>query len=150
MARWFAAEVVQTSGMDCGPASLRGLLLCHGLDIHYQGAELLLLDAGFAALDPHTLTQAMDTVRRRAPTLRVVAHPEGRSTTGVKRWVEDRNRPGVTATVSVGQGGRWIGRTDVSQGTVVGRHAWGGGHVEQRVLDWAHASNAIMTHIEPP
>lgn len=40
-----------------------------------QGSDLVILDETFAALDPETLTAAMTTVRRRARTLAVVAHP---------------------------------------------------------------------------
>ncbi len=40
-----------------------------------QGAELVLLDESFAALDPDSLRQALTCARRRAPTLLVVAHP---------------------------------------------------------------------------
>jgi ATP-binding cassette, subfamily B, bacterial len=40
-----------------------------------QGAELIVLDESFAALDPDTLRQAMECVLKRAPTLLVVAHP---------------------------------------------------------------------------
>ena len=40
-----------------------------------QGAELVVLDESFAALDPDTLRQAIVCASRRAPTLVVVAHP---------------------------------------------------------------------------
>jgi ATP-binding cassette, subfamily B, bacterial len=40
-----------------------------------QGSEVVVLDESFAALDPDTLLQAMECVRRRARTLIVVAHP---------------------------------------------------------------------------
>ncbi len=40
-----------------------------------QGAELIVLDESFAALDPETLRQALACVLRRAPTLLVIAHP---------------------------------------------------------------------------
>jgi ABC-type multidrug transport system fused ATPase/permease subunit len=40
-----------------------------------QGAELVLLDESFAALDPESLRQALTCATRRAPTLVVVAHP---------------------------------------------------------------------------
>ena len=33
--RFFAPETVQTSGMDCGPASLKSLLEGHGIDVSY-------------------------------------------------------------------------------------------------------------------
>lgn len=33
--RFFAPETVQTSGMDCGPASLKSLLEGHGVDVSY-------------------------------------------------------------------------------------------------------------------
>lgn len=40
-----------------------------------QGAQLLVLDESFAALDPENLAQALACVWRRAPTLLVIAHP---------------------------------------------------------------------------
>jgi ATP-binding cassette, subfamily B, bacterial len=39
------------------------------------GADCLILDESFAALDPGTLQQAMQCVLERAPTLLVIAHP---------------------------------------------------------------------------
>jgi ATP-binding cassette subfamily B protein len=40
-----------------------------------QGAELILLDESFAALDPTNLQHALACVLRRAPTVLVIAHP---------------------------------------------------------------------------
>ena len=40
-----------------------------------QGADLVILDESFAALDPENLAIASDCVLRRAPTLLVIAHP---------------------------------------------------------------------------
>jgi ATP-binding cassette subfamily B protein len=40
-----------------------------------QGAELVVLDESFAALDPLSLEQCLQTVLRRAPSLLVIAHP---------------------------------------------------------------------------
>jgi ATP-binding cassette subfamily B protein len=40
-----------------------------------QGAELVVLDESFAALDPENLERALRCALRRAPTLLVVAHP---------------------------------------------------------------------------
>jgi ABC-type transport system involved in cytochrome bd biosynthesis fused ATPase/permease subunit len=40
-----------------------------------QGADVVILDESFGALDPETLHQAMDCVRGRAETLVVTAHP---------------------------------------------------------------------------
>jgi len=40
-----------------------------------QGAELLVLDESFGALDPETLHEAMACVLARAPTMVVIAHP---------------------------------------------------------------------------
>lgn len=40
-----------------------------------QGAELIILDESFAALDPENLKQTMMCVQRRASTLLVIAHP---------------------------------------------------------------------------
>jgi len=40
-----------------------------------QGAEVVILDESFGALDPETLDQCVDCVYRRAQTLVVIAHP---------------------------------------------------------------------------
>ncbi len=40
-----------------------------------QGADFIILDESFAALDPQSLQKAMATVLERAPTLLVIAHP---------------------------------------------------------------------------
>jgi len=40
-----------------------------------QGAELIILDESFAALDPENLSRALDCVIKRARTLLVIAHP---------------------------------------------------------------------------
>ena len=40
-----------------------------------QGADLVVLDESFAALDPESLRVALDAVARHAPGLIVVAHP---------------------------------------------------------------------------
>ena len=40
-----------------------------------QGANLIVLDESFAALDPENLRQALACVMRRAPTVLVIAHP---------------------------------------------------------------------------
>jgi len=40
-----------------------------------KGAERIVLDEGFAALDPEILRQCRRCVLTRAPTLLVIAHP---------------------------------------------------------------------------
>jgi ATP-binding cassette subfamily B protein len=40
-----------------------------------QGAELIILDESFGALDPDTLQKAAECVRKWAPTLMIIAHP---------------------------------------------------------------------------
>jgi ABC-type transport system involved in cytochrome bd biosynthesis fused ATPase/permease subunit len=40
-----------------------------------QGADLVILDESFAALDPETLRQSLAFVLDEAPTLLVIAHP---------------------------------------------------------------------------
>jgi len=40
-----------------------------------QGADLILLDESFAALDPESLERALGYVLERADTLLVIAHP---------------------------------------------------------------------------
>jgi ABC-type transport system involved in cytochrome bd biosynthesis fused ATPase/permease subunit len=40
-----------------------------------QGADLVILDESFAALDPETLQKALGCVMARAPALLLIAHP---------------------------------------------------------------------------
>jgi ABC-type multidrug transport system fused ATPase/permease subunit len=40
-----------------------------------QGADVLIFDESFAALDPETLRLAVDCVLHRARTILVIAHP---------------------------------------------------------------------------
>jgi ATP-binding cassette, subfamily B, bacterial len=40
-----------------------------------QGADLVILDESFAALDPETLHRSLRCVLDRTPTLLVIAHP---------------------------------------------------------------------------
>ena len=40
-----------------------------------QGADLIILDESFAALDPETLRQCLRCVLKRAATVLVIAHP---------------------------------------------------------------------------
>ncbi|MCH9647013.1 MAG: ATP-binding cassette domain-containing protein [Deltaproteobacteria bacterium] len=40
-----------------------------------QGADAVVLDESFAALDPENLSQCLSAVQRMAPTLVVIAHP---------------------------------------------------------------------------
>jgi ABC-type transport system involved in cytochrome bd biosynthesis fused ATPase/permease subunit len=40
-----------------------------------QGADVLIVDESFAALDPQALRHALATVLARAPTVLVIAHP---------------------------------------------------------------------------
>jgi ATP-binding cassette subfamily B protein len=40
-----------------------------------QGAEVVVLDESFAALDPETLRRALECAFRRCPSLIVIAHP---------------------------------------------------------------------------
>jgi ABC-type multidrug transport system fused ATPase/permease subunit len=40
-----------------------------------QGADLIILDESFAALDPDNLHRSLQCVLERAPTLLVIAHP---------------------------------------------------------------------------
>ena len=41
----------------------------------FQGAEVVLIDESFGALDPHTLRVAIDATWQQATTLLVIAHP---------------------------------------------------------------------------
>jgi ATP-binding cassette subfamily B protein len=40
-----------------------------------QGADLIVLDESFGALDPETLRKCLECVLNRAPSLVVIAHP---------------------------------------------------------------------------
>jgi ABC-type transport system involved in cytochrome bd biosynthesis fused ATPase/permease subunit len=74
--------------LDRMPAGLQqvvgetGWQLSHGEKIRLylarallQGADVMILDESFAALDPQTLQHALALVLQTAPTLLVIAHP---------------------------------------------------------------------------
>jgi ATP-binding cassette subfamily B protein len=65
-------QMVGDSGWQLSHGEKSRLYIARAL---LQGADLIILDESFAALDPETLRLAMDCVLKRAPTLLVVAHP---------------------------------------------------------------------------
>lgn len=65
-------QVVGEGGWQLSHGERSRLYLARAL---LQGADLLLLDESFAALDPESLALAMRCVMRRAPTVLVIAHP---------------------------------------------------------------------------
>ncbi len=65
-------QMVGDTGWQLSHGEKSRLFLARAL---LQGAELVLLDESFAALDPDNLRQALHCVLERAPTLMVIAHP---------------------------------------------------------------------------
>jgi ATP-binding cassette subfamily B protein len=65
-------QMVGESGWQLSHGERSRLYIARAL---LQGAELVVLDESFAALDPENLRLALACVLRRAPTLVVVAHP---------------------------------------------------------------------------
>ncbi|WP_438015780.1 ATP-binding cassette domain-containing protein [Sorangium sp. So ce315] len=65
-------QVVGETGWQLSHGERSRLYIARAL---LQGAEVVVLDESFAALDPETLAQALRCVLRRAPTLVVIAHP---------------------------------------------------------------------------
>lgn len=65
-------QMVGDSGWQLSHGEKSRLYIARAL---LQGADLIILDESFAALDPETLRLAMDCVLKRAATLVVVAHP---------------------------------------------------------------------------
>jgi len=65
-------EMVGDSGWQLSQGERSRVFLARAL---LQGAELVVLDESFAALDPESLEQCLETVLRRAPSLLVIAHP---------------------------------------------------------------------------
>jgi ATP-binding cassette subfamily B protein len=65
-------QMVGESGWQLSHGERSRLYIARAL---LQGADLMILDESFAALDPQTLTVALQCVLRRAPTLMVIAHP---------------------------------------------------------------------------
>ncbi|MCB9793582.1 MAG: ATP-binding cassette domain-containing protein [Alphaproteobacteria bacterium] len=65
-------QIVGETGWQLSHGERSRLYLARAL---LQGAELLILDESFGALDPETLKRCMDFVRERARTLVVIAHP---------------------------------------------------------------------------
>jgi ATP-binding cassette, subfamily B, bacterial len=65
-------QLVGESGWQLSHGERSRLYIARAL---LQGAELVVLDESFAALDPENLERALRCVLRRAPTLLVIAHP---------------------------------------------------------------------------
>ncbi|WP_438005487.1 ATP-binding cassette domain-containing protein [Sorangium sp. So ce321] len=65
-------QVVGETGWQLSHGERSRLYIARAL---LQGAEVVVLDESFAALDPETLEQALRCVLRRARTLVVIAHP---------------------------------------------------------------------------
>ena len=65
-------QMVGESGWQLSHGERSRLYIARAL---LQGAELIVLDESFAALDPENLNRALRCVLDRAPTLLVIAHP---------------------------------------------------------------------------
>jgi ATP-binding cassette subfamily B protein len=65
-------QMVGDTGWQLSHGEKSRLFLARAL---LQGAELVVLDESFAALDPANLRQALHCAQERAPTLMVIAHP---------------------------------------------------------------------------
>jgi ABC-type multidrug transport system fused ATPase/permease subunit len=65
-------QMVGESGWQLSHGERSRLYIARAL---LQGADLMILDESFAALDPETLAVALRCVLQRAPTLMVIAHP---------------------------------------------------------------------------
>ncbi len=65
-------QMVGESGWQLSHGERSRLYIARAL---LQNTDLVILDESFAALDPETLSQAMQCVLRRAATLLVIAHP---------------------------------------------------------------------------
>jgi ATP-binding cassette, subfamily B, bacterial len=65
-------QMVGETGWQLSSGERSRLFLCRAL---LSRADLVILDETFAALDPHTLRQALESSLRRAKSLLVVAHP---------------------------------------------------------------------------
>jgi ATP-binding cassette subfamily B protein len=65
-------QVVGETGWQLSHGERTRVFLARAL---LQGAEVILVDESFGALDPHTLRVAIDATWEQAPTLLVIAHP---------------------------------------------------------------------------
>jgi ATP-binding cassette subfamily B protein len=65
-------QMVGESGWQLSHGERSRLFIARAL---VQGAEIILLDESFGALDPENLDRALDCVLRRTKTLMVIAHP---------------------------------------------------------------------------
>jgi ATP-binding cassette subfamily B protein len=65
-------QMVGESGWQLSHGERSRLYIARAL---LQGADLVVLDESFAALDPETMRMALNCVLKRAPTLLVIAHP---------------------------------------------------------------------------
>ena len=66
------AQFVGESGWQLSHGERSRVYLARAL---LQGADLVILDESFAALDPATLRRCLEVAHRRAATLIVIAHP---------------------------------------------------------------------------
>jgi ATP-binding cassette subfamily B protein len=65
-------QMVGETGWQLSHGERSRLFLARAL---LQGADLVVLDESFAALDPDSLRQSLDCAIRRTPTLLLIAHP---------------------------------------------------------------------------
>ena len=65
-------EIVGETGWQLSQGERSRVFLARAI---LQGAQLVILDESFAALDPETLDLSLQCVLRRAPSLLVIAHP---------------------------------------------------------------------------
>ncbi len=163
-ARYFAPEVVQTSMMDCGPATLQALVAGFGMSINYgrlreacqtsvDGTSITTMDeiANFLGLDTEETMLPADHLllpqARALPAIAVVRNPSGAnhfilvwSTAG--RWVQ---------VMDPGEGRHWMSRAAlleqlyIHSATVPAAlwRAWVGGSEFRTTLDARLAALAI-------
>ena len=65
-------QMVGETGWQLSHGERSRLFLARAL---LQGADMLVLDETFAALDPDTLARTLPSILQQAPTLMVIAHP---------------------------------------------------------------------------
>jgi ABC-type multidrug transport system fused ATPase/permease subunit len=66
-----AAQLLGETGWQLSHGERSRVFIARSL---LQGAKLLVFDESFGALDPESLARAIECVRKRAPTLLVIAH----------------------------------------------------------------------------
>jgi len=121
MPRWFVPEVVQSSGMDCGPAALKSLLEGFGIRASYgrlrEVCQTAVDGTSIDALEETAVAMGLDAVQSMAPADHLLVPDAGllpalavvRLPNGVTHFVVAWRRVGpLLQVMDPGTGRRWM------------------------------------------